>query len=188
MFLLDTGARCGEAWALRWSDLDFAREQIRLVTTKRAARGRTAEPRWIPTNEALQDLLSGLERTGERVLRRKEALKGFQWVCRRAGIKGRVRLHDLRHTFASHLAIKGTPLPAIMELLGHSKMDMTLRYAHLCPSVKTEAVGGLNFGAKRKSAQIVAVGEPKGAGRSAHFGHTHGRNLRIANLYGDLAH
>ena len=111
-------------------------------------------------NEAVQELLSGLERRGEFVLRRDGNLKRkFRRACELAGIEGHVRPHDLRHTFASHLAIGGTPLPAIMELLGHSKMEMTLRYAHLCSSVKTEAVGQLNFGAVGKRAKVVPVGE-----------------------------
>ena len=47
-----------------------------------------------------------------------------------AGIED-VRLHDLRHTFASHAVMSGVPLPIIAKLLGHSRCSMTLRYAHV---------------------------------------------------------
>ena len=42
-----------------------------------------------------------------------------------------VRLHDLRHTFASHAVLQGVPLPVVSRLLGHKRPSMTLRYAHV---------------------------------------------------------
>ena len=49
---------------------------------------------------------------------------------RQAGIED-VRLHDLRHTFASHAVLRGIPLPVVSRLLGHKQSSMTLRYAHV---------------------------------------------------------
>ncbi len=54
--------------------------------------------------------------------------------------------HVLRHTFCSHLAMRGAAPKAIQELVGHSTLTMTLRYMHLAPSALTEAIGLLNFG------------------------------------------
>jgi integrase len=54
-------------------------------------------------------------------------------ACQRAGIR-RITCHTLRHTFASHLAMAGAPLKAIQELLGHTSIDVTMRYAHLSSS------------------------------------------------------
>jgi integrase len=52
--------------------------------------------------------------------------------------------HVLRHTFASHLAMRGAPLKAIQELLGHATIEMTMRYAHLSPQVGIDAVALLD--------------------------------------------
>ena len=54
-----------------------------------------------------------------------------------------IRFHDLRHTFASWLAINGTPIYTIKELMGHRTLAMTERYSHLIPDAKREAVKGL---------------------------------------------
>ena len=53
-----------------------------------------------------------------------------------------VRLHDLRHTFASHAVLQGVPLPVVSRLLGHKRPSMTLRYAHVGDR-ETEAAAGV---------------------------------------------
>jgi integrase len=64
-------------------------------------------------------------------------------VCENAHIED-FRFHDLRHTFASHLVMKGAKLKEVQELLGHKNISMTMRYAHLSPEHKKNAVGLLN--------------------------------------------
>ena len=64
-------------------------------------------------------------------------------ALRRAGIardQGRIGWHDLRHSYGSHLAMRGVPLKVIQELMGHASMEMTLKYAHLSPETKQNAV------------------------------------------------
>jgi site-specific recombinase XerD len=54
-------------------------------------------------------------------------------ACRAAGVSRHIRVHDLRHSYASQLKLKGVPLENIKELLGHSTITMTMRYAHIAP-------------------------------------------------------
>ena len=70
------------------------------------------------------------------------ATAALRRICKRTHVR-RVRWHVMRHTFASHLVSKGVPLRAIQILLGHSSIVMTERYAHLAPSMLTEAISTL---------------------------------------------
>jgi len=54
-------------------------------------------------------------------------------ICRE---QGRIGWHDLQHTYGSHLAMRGVPLKAIQELMGHATIEMTERHAHLSPEVR----------------------------------------------------
>ncbi len=58
---------------------------------------------------------------------------------KQAGLR-HISWHVLRHTFASHLVMRGAPLPTVQELMGHSTITMTMRYAHLSPDAKRDAV------------------------------------------------
>lgn len=65
-------------------------------------------------------------------------------TCKRAGLR-HLGWHVLRHTFASHLAMRNVPLKAVQELLGHASIQMTMRYAHLSPNVSRSAVDLLDL-------------------------------------------
>ncbi len=63
-------------------------------------------------------------------------------ASKRAGLRP-IGWHTLRHTFASHLVMRGVPPKAVQELLGHASIEVTMRYAHLSPDVKKDAVRAL---------------------------------------------
>jgi len=140
---MNTGLRRGEVVKLRWGSVDFNR---RLLTVEgRNAKNR--QTRHVPLNdEAVSVLRRWREQsgTGARVF---DVATGFQtaWekVLKRARITN-FRWHDLRHHFASRLVQHGVPLNTVRDLLGHSSIGMSLRYAHLAPDQRREAVAKLN--------------------------------------------
>jgi integrase len=152
---LKTGLRLGELRALRWEDVDL--DARRLMVTQAVARGRVGTPksnrqRWIPLcTTAVEALRRHRHLRGELVFckadgsmyKRNEAKHPLWRACKRAGLR-KIGWHCLRHTFASHLVMTGVPLKAVQELLGHSTIDMTMRYAHLSPDVTREAVARLD--------------------------------------------
>ena len=77
-------------------------------------------------------------------------------ACKKAGLR-QIGWHALRHSFASHLVMRGASLKAVQELLGHSSIQMTMRYAHLAPEVVNETVRLLDAPSARW--------EPDGLGR-----------------------
>jgi integrase len=81
----------------------------------------------------------------------------FPRACREAKVED-FRFHDLRHTFASWLVMRGRSLRAVQELLGHKTLTMTLRYAHLAPERLREDVSALD-----DFSTTSAHGTPKGA-------------------------
>lgn len=60
-------------------------------------------------------------------------------ALKRAGLR-HIGWHALRHTFASHLVMRGAPIKAVQKLLGHSTIEMTMRYSHLTPDARRDAV------------------------------------------------
>jgi len=152
---LRTGLRHGELLALRWEDVDV--HNSRLVVRRTVWRGEEGTPkggraREVPLSgeavEALRQLPSRFRKSyvfgaGDRRLTAGETKWPLWMACRKAGID-RCGWHVLRHTFASHLVMKGVALKAVQELLGHTTLEMTMRYAHLSPEVRTDAVNRLD--------------------------------------------
>lgn len=128
--LLLTGCRRGEIVNLRWSEV---RGDVLELED-----GKTG-PRRVPLSAAARRILEQQPRNpGPFVFPspvnpdrpRSPELPLWNRVRREAGIED-VRLHDLRHTVASHAVMNGVPVPVVSRLLGHSNTRMTLRYAHL---------------------------------------------------------
>jgi site-specific recombinase XerD len=78
-------------------------------------------------------------------------------VCQKAGLR-KITWHSLRHTFASHLTMRGVPLNTVQALLGHASIVITMRYAHAAPSTLRAAIDMLN----PKMAVNANFGQPVG--------------------------
>jgi site-specific recombinase XerD len=142
---LNTGLRRGELFCLRWENADFTTSVLTIPRTKA---GRT---RHVPMNAEVRAILGALEsrlRSPYVVPSAKGStpLDAHNFICRvfapalrRAGIHD-FRWHDLRHTFASRLVMRGVDLRSVQELLGHTDIKMTLRYSHLSPAHLLAAV------------------------------------------------
>lgn len=140
---LNTGLRRGELLALTWADVKI-HERILTVHSHSA---KTGDTRHIPLNdEALETLRRWRKQTlhHERIFPITTSFKSaWAALLEEAKITIRFRWHDLRHHFASRLVQEGVPLNTVRELLGHGSMAMTIRYAHLAPDQKREAVAKL---------------------------------------------
>jgi integrase len=163
--LLLTGARRSEVFAMRWADLDLTTGTwSKPASTTKQKKTHTA-PLSAPARQLLAELSKSAEPNAEYVFpgrwggHRTEIRQAWHDLCRAANIKG-VRVHDLRHSYASQLASSGFSLPVIGALLGHSQPATTARYAHLFDEVTrqaTERVGAVIAGNGKPSVEAVVT-------------------------------
>ena len=139
-FLILTGCRKGESLNLKWDDVDLKNDVIAIKGTK------TKYDRYIPISTPLKSLLNGIEKEqGSLYVFNNNGVKigdfkhSFHTACRNAGLKD-LRIHDLRHVFASKMVMNGTSLYITGELLGHRTTQMTKMYSHLVPDTLRKAV------------------------------------------------
>lgn len=137
---INTGMRKAEIQNLKWGDVNFSQDIIRVPFSK------NGEMRYIQTNEAVKTTLICVKKhPGSQYVfcgedgKPYDFRKSFETALKNSGILN-FRFHDLRHTFASHLVMSGVDLNTVRELLGHKTLDMTLRYSHLSPDHKARAV------------------------------------------------
>ena len=130
--LMLTGCRCNEIATLRWEDVHLDANEIRLRDSK-------SGPRVVPLSPAAVRVLADLPRApgnpwviaGSKPGSRLPHITYYWYRVRERAELEDVRLHDLRHSFASRALALGENLPMIGRLLGHTKMQTTARYAHL---------------------------------------------------------
>lgn len=154
--ILLTGCRRGEAMAARWADIDLNAG----VWTKPGSTTKHKTDHVAPLSAPARQLLSEIDRRSEWVFPSEKGTAGhvvelataWRAICKSAGITG-LRIHDLRHSFASQLASGGASLPLIGALLGHSNPATTARYAHLFQDPQRAAV-------EKVGAIISAAGKP----------------------------
>ncbi len=161
LFAINTGPRCGDLLDLTWEEVDIE-ERLSLIM------GKTRRRLEVPLNSnALAVLLEKQaakhgpyvfynHETGDRFY---DTNTGFKAVLKWAGLTG-INWHTLRHTFASQLTRSGVDLVTVKELLGHSRINTTMRYAHSNHETKARAVAQLP---KRAKTVTLVPGKQKTA-------------------------
>ena len=145
--LLLTGCRAGEMLKLRWREVN--NDTLELEDSKTG-------PRQVLLSPDARAVIERQPRSGSpwvfpspmNPAQPRVDLSLWKKVRKLAGIED-VRLHDLRHTFASQAAMQGIPLPVVARLLGHAQVQMTLRYAHVSDrdvEAAAERIGGVMAG------------------------------------------
>ena len=149
---LNTGCRKQELLGLEWRRVDLQAGLIHLE----GHHTKSGKRRSVPMNMAARSAIVAragfrakwcpdspwvfCDRKGERI---QNVRKGFETARKRVGIED-FRIHDLRHTCAAWLVTAGVPLTEVRDLLGHSTVKMTERYAHLAPENVRAAVAVLD--------------------------------------------
>ena len=150
LLTLNTGLRRGELFQLQWADIDCASHML----TVHGQHAKSHLTRHIPLNREARDVLQnwrtltttqGLVFPGKNGQPFDNVKKAWHNLLQRAAIAN-FRWHDMRHDFASKLVMAGVPLNTVRELLGHADLTSTLRYAHLAPDHKADAVDRLARG------------------------------------------
>lgn len=151
--LIYTGARKNEALKATWDQFDLDQQ----VWTKPSSSTKQKKQHHIPLSEQTLEVLQTLRtlrtndspylfpgKSGNKPI---EDIKRF-WnrIRKEAGLGDEIRIHDLRHTYASHLVSSGLSLPIVGQLLGHTQASTTQRYAHLANESLRQATA--LFGAK----------------------------------------
>ena len=167
----EAGLRCGEMLALRWNDVNFSTGQLtveRSVWKGHVTATKGGRVRYVPLPDRLREALRTHQHLrGSHVLAGKDGRPLTQkmvqnlvkWAARRAGVPHGV--HILRHTYCSHLAMRGGSARSIQELAGHQNLATTQRYMHLTPATLEATVRLLN-----QPIDVPAVGDILETGRS----------------------
>ena len=150
---LHTGFRTSELRSLTWSNVDFRNGSVTVLR----AYAKNDDQRSVPmTSDLESELRKVYDKRGpaptDRVFLNRDGKPWKSWrtafrkALRDAGIHD-FRFHDLRHCFGSYLGMNNTNPKAMMELMGHRRPEMTMRYTHLSVEYKRQAVGKLpSFG------------------------------------------
>jgi site-specific recombinase XerD len=145
---MNTGLRQGELFQLTWDSVDLERANLTVL----GGNAKTGKTRHMPLNAEALDVLTcwreqqadttGLVFPSVDGRRFDNVNRAWHGLLKTANIED-FRWHDLRHHFASQLVMAGVDLNTVRELLGHSDLKMTLRYAHLGREHKAAAVAKL---------------------------------------------
>ena len=172
---VNTGMRRGELCGLKWDRVDLATNQI--VVTRSLTRYGLSETtksgrrRYVPINPVMMTLFKKLmlSRRGDFVFSELNGseneihhlYRDFHAAQRKAGFKRLIRLHDLRHTFASHFMMNGGNIYDLQKILGHSNLEMTQRYAHMSPEHLAKAIKVVSFEPNPEFENVINLDEEK---------------------------
>jgi len=153
--LILTGARKREVLTARWEDFDLEKSIWRIPMSK------SGKPRYVPLSESTKKILSAVPRLDGTnfVFPNPETLEPYvsfyyAWdTARRAAGLSDVRVHDLRHSFASFLVNAGRSLYEVQRILGHAQISTTQRYAHLSQESLLSAANAVS--------DVVRLGSPR---------------------------
>ena len=159
LFLLSTGARLNEALSAKWVNVDRERRVWRIM----ASNSKSKRVRSVPLNDSALDILNQLdtEANFEHLFINRQTGEPYTTIHkvwgrlrRKAGLT-HLRIHDLRHQFASFLVNSGRTLYEVQQILGHSDPSVTQRYAHLSTKSLQDAAN---------SASVIIRGAMQGSG------------------------
>ncbi len=166
----EAGLRCGEMMALEWQDVDLGKRQ--LCVQRSEWKGHVTAPkggrlRYVPLTLRLatRSARTSSSAVGPRVVSNSAPLSAdvVKHYVERAARRARLNesgVHRLRHTFCSHLAMRGAPARAIQELAGHQDLITTQRYMHLSPAALEGAIRLLDSaGVHRKRGDILETAD-----------------------------
>jgi integrase len=174
-----TGARKGEILAMRWGDIDLTSGTWTKLASTTKQKADHVTPLSAPARQLLSEIraeqIANGRQLGPWVFPSSESANGHTvyidnaWaaICRTANIEG-LRIHDLRHSFASELVSSGASLVLVGALLGHSNPTTTARYAHLYDDpmrAAVERVGAVIAAAGKDDADATVETFPKGGRR-----------------------
>lgn len=152
--MLNTGMRLGEVVNLTWNDVSFERQTI-FIQAKESWHPKTGE-RIIPMTAGVILVLASHKKAqgsnpkfvfagkdgGPLSIKLRER---FKTVTKRCGFPDVTKIHTLRHTFASHLVMRGVDLPTVQKLMGHADIQTTMIYSHLSARHLVDAVNKLEL-------------------------------------------
>jgi integrase len=161
LFLLSTGARLNEALQARWAHIDRANRTWKIP----AANSKSKRVRSVPLNDAALEVLANLGTEGKNEYlfintKTREPLTAVNTVWGRIRIAAglpKLRIHDLRHQYASMLVNSGRTLYEVQQILGHSDPSVTTKYAHLSTKSLQNAANSASEKIAQASKQFPAL-------------------------------
>lgn len=170
---LNTGARLGEVLALQWSDIDLHGRSISISKTYEDAtctvcnRTKGGKERILGINSSLYPVLLDYKAVQKTSFlfwnneRQAHTTPSYvrtihHRICRKAGIQD-CNIHDLRRTYGSHFVMQGGSAYELKELLGHSSVETTKRYAQISPEHLRRRADVVNFSAPKLAANVVSL-------------------------------